>query len=266
MIAARAPRASTLRTTLALARAEGVRALKSPFVLIGLGMAVAASLAFATRLFGSGTVTWSEDGWPVHVGIFLLALFTMVAMSQATLRDRKERTTDQHGSAPLGPAARVGGTALATLWPALVGGVLFVAVAGLAAMNLAVPGSEVAGGVQRVVVIVMMGTLGIAIAAWFRHPVVAAIVAVGFVVVHPGEVPSAWDAAYPLSLLSGSLAWWHVAYLFGLACLFALAAMVRFGPDRRVVVGMVGSAALAAVSLAVVVGGVCPHLGRCAFV
>ncbi|MDQ4059434.1 MAG: hypothetical protein M3124_09965 [Actinomycetota bacterium] len=257
---------STWRVVAALARLEGRKLLRHPVFLAGLGFALLGSAFFVAEAVRKPEVSWAEDGWTVFVGAGMLGLLTMVAADYATLRDRREHTEEQHDSLPAGEPAKTGALLLGTLWPAFVSAVLLAAVAGYAATMTRIESYEAFQLVERLVVVVMFGSLGVAIARWIPNPFVAPLAAWGFIFLAPPESPSNWHVLSPLVAIDSlELATWHVAYVIGLTAFFGAAALLRHRPRFYfVVAGMLGLA-LASVSLGFLLPQVCATPGRCLF-
>lgn len=247
------------RAPFAVAVQEGRRLLVSPVILIGLAFVAMGSAMFLSALFADRPGTWIDDGWTLHIGLFVMGLFVMVATNRAALRDRREHTVEQHTPLPVSPAARTSGLLLAAVGPALLGGVLMVASIIVAGTRLAVPALEPILSVQRIVVLVMFGALGVALAAWAPNPFFAPLVAFALFAASPPEVPEPWHVIFPHTVLETAyLSIWHIAFLLGLTGLFAALAVARTSRWRPSVSAIGASLLVVVVSLTVLMSQVCP--------
>jgi len=260
---------SPVRSVLALSRAEGRRVTRSPWFFVGLAMALLGFGMFGVRVAFDVGVSWSEDSWTAVVGILFLGVFTMVALSQAVLRDRHEGTLDQITTLPVRPRVRVGGTLLATVWPVVVVGAFVATIVLVGVWRLDADGIDVLNVLQGMPLVALLGALGVAIAVWFPTPFAVAVAALAFVVLSPGEVARPWHAAFPfVGFTTARLVLWHAVYLVGLTCFVGACALARFGARRWVVTALLVSAAVVVSSLVVLLGGVCPAqpaFGPCRF-
>jgi hypothetical protein len=230
----------------ALARLDGRRLLRHPLFLAGVGLFLLGSANFFAEALRDPAASWSEDGWTVFIGASMIGLLTMVAANYATLRDRREHTEEQHESLPVGEAGKTGGLLLATLGPALVAAVLLAAVAGYAGTLVRIDGHEAIHLGERVLVVVMLGTLGIAIARWIPNPFVAPLVAWGIVFGTNSESTSWWQVLSPFTHVD-SLEGWHLLYVVGLTAFFCAGALLK--RSRRLSFIAVGIFGLAIVSV-----------------
>jgi hypothetical protein len=256
------PRSSVIR---ALAGADGRRLLRHPAFLAGMAMAVLGSVLFLVPVWTRGTATWDEEGWTTYVGAVFLAILTMIATNLAALRDRREHTSEQHGTLPVEPVTRTAGLLRATAWPAVAAGALMIVVVALAAWRgEIVTAAQAAQLVERVVAIVLLGVIGVALAVWLPRSFVAVLLAWAFVFVNPGEETASWRT---LVLFGGTgtlrFATWRLVYLVGLAGVVAVVALSRW--ERRAGLLIAGGVALAVVvaAAAVLVGSTCTSNGIC---
>ncbi|HLE38840.1 MAG TPA: hypothetical protein VJA44_04215 [Acidimicrobiia bacterium] len=250
-------------TFVAIAQFEGRKLISSGPFWAGVGIALLGSAIFL-RASLARFASWDDDSWTMVVGFMMLAILTMVATNRAGLRDHREHTDEQHASLPVGPATRAGGLLLATAWPAVAAAVLLASVVALAAIQLGVPGIGVIHFVHLVLLIVMLGVLGAALAMWVPSPFVAPVLALGLYFVSPGEDHASWHAAWPFSFLqSVELAAWHLIYIASLIAVIGVWTLSRFGMQRALEVTLIVAIVAGGISLAVVVGRVCPDIGRC---
>ena len=251
----------------ALSRVEGWQLVSHPIFLVGVAIAVLGCAAFVRTIVVGTAISWDEDGWTAAVGVLMMGILTMVATNLAALRDRRSVTTEQHASLPVRPPIRTSGLLTAALWPTCVAALLLASVVGIGAtQDLAPSGVEVVQLVGFVVSVLLLGAIGIALAAWVPNPFVATVVAWALLFVTPGETPAAWQSLIPWQTLGATgLAAWHLAYLCGLTVVVALLALAKTSRPRVIVAPMVVSIAVVVASAAVLLNGVCPAEGVCRF-
>jgi hypothetical protein len=248
----------------ALAVVEGRRLTRHPAFLTGVAFTLIGSVVFVRATLSGQVTTWDEDGWTATAGFLFLAVLTMVAANLSALRDRREDTTEQHTALPVDRTTRTGALIAATLWPAAAGAVLLGAVAGYAATRVPLTSTDLAHLLEAVAAVVMLGALGVALAAWLPSPFVAPAAAWGLLFLTPGEDPSRWFVLAPFAgLRDPALSLVHLAYLLGLAIVFGALAVARSDRSRRVIfVGALGGAVVIAAAAALVTG-VCSPSGVC---
>jgi hypothetical protein len=250
----------------AIARFEGRKLLTSGPFLAGVGIALFGSAIFllaARERFAS----WDHDAWTMGVGFILMGILTMVATNRAGLRDRREHTVEQHASLPVSQTARRGGLLLATASPAGAAAILLAAALVGASFQLAIPDFMYVHYIHLVLLVVMFGILGAALASWFSSPFVAPLLAFALFFVNPGDSPSAWGAAWPLTIVeSVSVATWHLAhlaYIASLIVIFGVCAVGRFGMRRSMTAALVTALVVGSVALGIVVTQACPDVSPC---
>jgi hypothetical protein len=260
--AADGPRGSVVP---ALSRAEGWQLVSHPIVLTGLAIALLGSASFVRALVAGSAVSWDEDAWMASVGVLMLGILTMVAANHSALRDRREHTAEQHATLPVRPPVRTSGLLAATLWPAGVAAVLVAALAAAgAAKDLAPDGVELIHLAERVVSILLLGAIGIALAAWAPSPFVAPVVAWFVLFLTPGEPPAAWHSLVPWATMDATgLATWHLTYLAGLTAAVAVLALAKTSRPRTLVVPAIVSVTIVSGSALALLDGACPSVGRC---
>jgi hypothetical protein len=266
-------RTATMRTSpraplRPLARVEATKLIRHPAFLVGVGFVLVGIAMFVRAILSRSGTTWNDDGWTVAVAVGVLAIMTMVAANLAALRDRRDDTVEQHATLPVAPSTRTGAMIVATAGPAVVAVLLLAAVVGFAATRVpALTAADQVHLVERLVAVVMLGTLGVALAGWLPSPFVAPVIGWGLFLVAPGDPPQAWQVLMPWAALrDAELATWHLGYLVGLTVLFGAAALARSSRNRwLVVVGVVG-AALVIGSASVLLTRACPsRTGVCWF-
>jgi hypothetical protein len=250
--------------TLALARVDGKHLLKSPLFLAGLGAAMLGTAVFVRETLTDEATTWSNDAWTIGAGFILAAVFAMLAVNRASLRDHREHTGEQHGSLPTNQTLRLAGMFGAVLWPAIVSTLLLGVVVEFASTQVDVPAITIVHVLHNAAVFLMLGSAGLTLAAWIPSSFAAPVVAFALYFIHPGETPAAWHVIWPFASLSTvELATWHIVYLLGLALLLFATAATRWERGRAQAIVFLGSAATVAASLTVLVIGACPQAGRC---
>ena len=250
----------------ALARADGRRLLVSTWFAVGVAVAGLGSGLFAKSAITSGTVTWDDDGWTVHAGFLLLAVFVMVAANAAVLMDRREAMVEQMSALPTDGSTRVTGMTAAMLWPAVVSTALLGAVASLAAVRVDLPMRTLPFVLHNATLVVLLGTLGVSLGVWVGTPFAAPLLALGLYLVHPGETPAAWQALWPFaSPGSAPLETWHAAYLVGVTLLLEAVAQLRWRQYRRAGWLLVTGGVLTLTSTSVLLTQICPPAGTCDF-
>lgn len=247
-----------------LARADGRRLTTSVWFLIGVAMALLGSGVFVMEASADGRSSWSEDAWTIHAGFLLLAMFAMVAVNAASLRDHRAHTEDQHRALPTSGQVRVTALTTASLWPSAIAIVLLGAVVAAASRMVTVPAGTAMVVVHQGALVMMMGSLGVALGVWLRSSFVGPVVAIAFFVVHPGETPAAWHALWPFaSLTSARLEGVHLVYLLGLSLVLLAIAQVRWGMRREQLTILLSGCALTVGSGVMLVAHVCPGAISC---
>jgi hypothetical protein len=249
----------------ALARADGRKLLVSVWFAVGVAVAALGSGLFARTALTKGTVTWHDDAWTVHAGFLLLAVFAMVAANAAVLRDRREAMVEQMSALPTDGSLRVTGVTAAMLWPAVVSTALLGAVAAFAAARMDLPMHTVPYVLHNATLVVLLGSVGVALGVWVGTPFAAPVLALCLYLVHPGESPAAWQVLWPFA--SPASAWleaWHAAYLVGVTLLLLAISQLRWGQCRRHWWLLVAGGVLTVTAVWVLLMQVCP-VGGCDF-
>jgi hypothetical protein len=250
----------------ALARADGRRLLVSMWFAVGIAVALLGSGLFAKSAMTDGTVTWDDDAWTVHAGFLLLAVFVMVAANAAVLRDRREALVEQLSALPTDGSSRATAMTAAMLWPAAVSTALLAAVAAFATVRLDLPMRTVPFVLHNATLVVLLGTLGVALGVWVGTPFAAPLLALGLYLVHPGQTPAAWQALWPFaSPGSAPLETWHAGYLVGVTLLLVAVAQLRWRRYRRAGWLLAAGGVLTVTSVWVLLTQVCPAAGTCDF-
>jgi hypothetical protein len=257
-------KSSVRQVTLALARVDGRHLLKSPLFLAGLGVALLGTAVFVIGMLADDATTWSNDAWTIGAGFILAAVFAMLAVNRASLRDHREHTGEQHGSLPTNQTLRLAGMFGAVLWPAIVSTLLLGVVVVFASTQVDVPAITIVHVLHNAALFLMLGSTGLAIAAWIPSSFAAPVVAFALYFIHPGEIPAAWQVIWPFARL-GTIesAMWHIVYLLGLALLLLATAATRWERGRGQAIVFLGSAATVAASLTVLTIRVCSQAGPC---
>jgi hypothetical protein len=258
-------RAALPPTVLALARVEGRRLLRHPFLLLGVALSLA--LAVAGALSNGGVQATEIAG----MGSFPLAAGTLLAANAAGLRSRRDATDELYATLPRPAATRTAAQLLALAW------VVPVAVALVAVMYVAFGAHDglvvrydgrthlpaLAELAQGPFVVVALGALGVLLARRAPSPLVAPPVVVALLAL---EIPLAvwgspatarWALPFVNDAIAAPNSWVpcepgdlvahcnlilgfdvrgmaiHLAYLAGAAALFACGALLA---GRRAVV------------------------------
>jgi hypothetical protein len=247
---------------------EAEKLIRHPAFLVGVGFVLIGIAMFVRAIISRAGATWNDDGWTVGVAVAVLAILTMVAANLAALRDRRDDTVEQHMALPVAQQTRTGAMIAATAGPATVVVLLLAGVVGFAISRIpSLTAADQVHVVDRLVAVVMLGTLGVALAGWLPRPFVAPVIGWGLLLVTPGDPPQIWQALTPwASLRDAELATWHLGYLVGLTCLFGVAALARSSHGRSLVIaGLVGAAVMIGCA-AVLFARACPsHTGVCWF-
>jgi hypothetical protein len=251
---------------LALARADGRKLLVSIWFAVGVAVAALGSTLFVRSALTDATVTWHDDAWTVHAGFLLLAVFAMVAANAAVLRDRREAMVEQMSALPTDRSSRVTGLTAAMLWPAAVSTALLGAVAAFAAARMGLPTHTVPYLLHNATLVVLLGSVGVALGVWVETPFAAPVLALGLYLVHPGESPAAWQVLWPFA--SPAAAWleaWHAGYLVGVTLLLVAISQLRWGQCRRHGWLLLAGSVLTVTAVWVLLMQVCPAAGACDF-
>jgi len=249
----------------ALSRTEGWKLVSHPIFLVGVAMPLLGSAVFVGSIINGSAVSWEEDGWMAAVGVLMLGIMTMVATNNAALRDRRSHTAEQHASLPVRPPTRTSGLLAATLWPTCVAALLLASVVVIGALQDLTPsGIELIHLIGFVVSVLLLGAIGIALAAWAPSPFVAPVVAWFVLFVTPGETPAAWHSLIPWETVGETdLAVWHLVYVFGLTAVVAVIALAKTARARSLLVPALISVAIVVTAGVVLLDRTCPVGGVC---
>jgi hypothetical protein len=249
-----------------LANVDGRRLIRHPLYIVGASIAVLGIVKFVRVATSDHRITWDDDAWTVSAGFVLLAMFTMIATNLAALRDRREHTVEQHATLPVPSSQRTGGLLAATALPATVAVILLAAVVTYAATQVHLTAADRVHVFAHIVIVVMLGVFGVALAVWVPSPFVAPVAAWAVVFLTPSEPTHSWQLLAPLTgLRDAGLAAWHVAYQVGLTALFATFALARTSRRRTILLGTVAALVLVVPSATVLLTRACPSVGRCLF-
>lgn len=266
MSANSARESTSWRPVTSLAGVEGRKLVGHPVFLAGVGISLIGSAIFVRATTSHSRITWDDDAWTVSAGFVVLAMFTMIAANFATLRDRREHTTEQHASLPVSPAERTAGLLAAAAWPTAVAAALLVAIAAYGATKVPLLAVDRVHLLAQVVLIALMAVLGIALATWLPNSFVAPVAAWVVLFATPSEQPRPWQVLAPLAgPRDAGLSTWHIAYQVGLTIVIATLALAKTARRRTTIVGVIAGLALVVLSGAVLVPNACPTPGRCRF-
>ncbi len=247
------------QTMAQLMQFEGRKLLTSPLFLIGLALPALGSLVFFLQALNDPSATWVVDGWTIFVGFVLAAIFTMVAVNRAALRDDREHAREQHDALPVGAETRMLAMVSATLWPATVLVVLLGGVTGFAATQVEIVWPITVLRILQIGALVLLyGALGVAGAVWLRNAFMIPMIGIAFYFMHPSdEILASWHAIWPFATPGTPvMAGWHLVYLFGLTLAFTVAAVARTGRGRAVVIAAIAAMTMIGASLTVLLN--CP--------
>jgi len=158
---------------LALARLEGRRLLRHPFIL-----AAAALLSVVFVLLLTGDDTEAEYGWWLFVPYFPFPAAVLVAVNLAALRERRDGTAEMYDSLPTPAPARTAAHLVSLAW-AVAAAAALVAIGVIVFMSKGNPLPNVAQATTTPALVLVCGALGLALARWLPHPAVATAGVVG---------------------------------------------------------------------------------------
>lgn len=198
------PPRGTFAIVLALARLEGRRLLRHPFILAGAALPVASSVLAILFLEEA-----DADGyaWSLLVPFTPFAAGVLVAVNLAALRGRNDDADELYQSLPAAARARTAAHLISLAW-ALAATALLVAIGVLVFMSKGGPPPSV----LMTVIAPAIVALGLALARWMPHPSAATIGVVGmFTLVNlVGPAEPSWGLLVPgivgLAILFGALA------------------------------------------------------------
>ncbi len=207
-VSAAPPPGGPRATVVALARVEGRRLLRHPFILAGAALPVAVS--FLSILFLDEA---DADGyaWSLLVPMMPFAAAVLVAVNLAALRGRRDAADELYRSLPASARARTAAHLVSLTW-ALAATALIAAIGVLVFMSKGGPPPSVLQAVIAPAIVALCGALGLALARWMPHPGAATIGVVGmFILVNlVGPAESRWGLLVPgivgLAILFGALA------------------------------------------------------------
>ena len=199
-------------TTLALARVEGRRLLRQPFIL---AMAAIAGPLFVALILVAGREAYYD--WSLVVPFVPFAVATLVAVNLAGLRARRDGAEDLYRSCPATAFARTAAHLASLAW-ALAAAALLVAMVVLAFMTKGNPLPSIALAAMAPAAVALCGTLRLTLARWLPHPAVAATTALVLLVVAGAGGNWSGPSRWPGALILGAV---------GLTITFGALAMLR---------------------------------------
>ena len=201
---------STRATVLALARIEGRRLARHPFVLAGAVI----PLVVCLQILASDD-TETDYAWTLLVPFMSVAAGVLVAVNLAALRARRDGAEELYRSLPTPITARTAAHLVSLAWAVAVAALL-VAIAVLILLSKGTPLPATAHAVTTPALVVVCGALGLALARWLPHPAVATVGVVAvFALANGGGV------------LGGSARGLVVVGFLGLAALCGALALLR---------------------------------------
>ncbi len=239
---------------LQLARIEGRQLLRSEAFIVGISMSVAILVIFGV-IWASDSIG-SENSW--RAWLALLPAFSLpfaglalVAVNLAALRARRDGAEELFSTLPVAEATRAVGH-LGAMWMAFVVQALFVAVTVVEAVFVrrqfgTIDAASVGDVAVSFVLVACACALGVALARWLPHPLVAlaALVVLGIGASAIGAIGGKhWSLTRQLSIwprypdhdwiFAVRPTWWHALYLLALGVGVAVAAVARTRRDRPV--------------------------------
>ena len=202
------PPRHTFATVLALARLEGRRLLRHPFLLAGAALPVASSVLAILFLEEAGADGYA---WSLLVPFAPFAAAVLVAVNLAALRAGRDDTEDLYESCPAPARGRTAAHLVSLAW-AVAATAPLVAIGVLVFMSKGGPPPSVLMAVFAPAIVALCGALGLALARWLPHPAAATIGVVGmFTLVNlVGPAEPSWGLVVPgivgLAILFGALA------------------------------------------------------------
>ena len=202
------PPRHTFATVLALARLEGRRLLRHPFILTGAALPVASSVLAILFLEEAGADGYA---WSLLGPFMPLTAAVLVAVNLAALRAGRDDTEDLYESCPAPARGRTAAHLVSLAW-AVAATAPLVAIGVLVFMSKGGPPPSVLMAVFAPAIVALCGALGLALARWLPHPAAATIGVVGmFTLVNlVGPAEPSWGLLVPgivgLAILLGALA------------------------------------------------------------
>ncbi len=195
-------------TVLALARLEGRRLLRHPFILVAAALPVA---LFVLSILFLDEADADGYAWSLLVPFMPFAAAVLVAVNLAALRAGRDDTEDLYESCPAPARGRTAAHLVSLAW-AVAATALLVAIGVLVFMSKGGPPPSVLQVVFAPAIVALCGAVGLALARWMPHPAAATIGVVGmFTLVNlVGPAESSWGLLVPgivgLAILFGALA------------------------------------------------------------
>lgn len=155
---------------LALARIEGRRLLRHPFVLAAPLIPL---VAFLQYLLDDGQTDAGYE-WSLLVPYMPVAAAVLVAVNLAALRPRRDGAEELYRSLPAPASARTAGHLVSLAW-AVAAAALLVAIALPAFLSKGNPLPGMALAVTTPALVALCGALGLALARWLPHPAAATV-------------------------------------------------------------------------------------------
>lgn len=154
---------------LALARIEGRRLLRHPFVLAGALIPLVAFLQFLISDDAD-----ADYAWTLLVPFMSVSAGVLVAVNLAALRARRDGAEELYRSLPAPSSARTAAHLVSLVWAVAVAAGL-VAIAVLIALSNGNPLPAADQAVTTPALVALCGALGLALARWLPHPGAATV-------------------------------------------------------------------------------------------
>ena len=250
-------------TALALARADAWSLFRGVLVLAGL-LTGGVIIWIFTHL--TKALWWNVD-WVIGYGQLCLAMAVLIAAQLASGRPRRDAMADLYASFPAAAATRTIALLIGLVGAAPASLLLIVGTAAAVEFARPIGVADAAALASGSLLVFAAGAIGIAIGAWFPHPLAGVLGALAFFVPFsqsnrlsgPGIWLYPWMEPPQLAQLPGPLAGYppvgsHAAELAGFAFLAVTAALAAAvtGPRARVALAIAGILGLAATCLAAV--------------
>ncbi len=240
--ATRMPRRDPRRAVRALAHVEGKRLIMHPAFIAFVALVVGPLMLIIGEPLGmsEGLIMISLFSWPIAAG-------TMIATNLAVRRAARDDAQDLEDAASLSEPARTVAHLLSVLYAVAVTAVLMTAWVVYLRSNDAVGALDVAEAATPLGYIAGAGAIGVFMGRWvpwslgWLAGLATVIVAqVGVSRIQPEAHPLRWlapwvpaDEHLGFELLP-RVAGWHLLYLFGLAAIVGVLALMRRGPSRAI--------------------------------
>ncbi len=242
-------RRRTVAVVRALAGREAIRLLRHPSFVVGV---VLTALLIDSAAYTN--ILPEADGAAV-VAMAILGWATLIATNLATLRARREGTDGLFDSLPTPATSRTAAHLVGGLAGVPVAIVVFAGYLAYVVAQGAIGSPNVAELLVAPLLVAGGAVLGVLVARWAPHPLMAPLVVIATIVVQ-GKLsesetsPFRWMAFSPESVglddgnpFPGPVDW-HLLFLLGTVAIAAGLALARHGFSRRVATFLMGAVAV----------------------